>query len=198
MPARFDAADCDFGRLLMEHRARIYGFIRSLVAQRADAEDLLQETASVLWRKFDEFQAGSNFLAWALQVARYEVLKFRKRQRRDSLQFSEEFLDAVAAETVEESAHLGDMQAFLNQCLDKLSAADRELIQLRYRSDVTVKTLAAQLGRPLSTIYDSLSRIRRLLLECAQRAASQADGEANRAVDRGRPAAAETDQEHRA
>ena len=64
--------ECDFGRLFVQHEARIYGYIRSLVVHRADAEDLLQETASMLWQKFHEFQPGSNFLAWAMSVARFQ------------------------------------------------------------------------------------------------------------------------------
>jgi RNA polymerase sigma-70 factor, ECF subfamily len=198
MPGVSDSADRDFGRLLMEHRTRIYGYIRSLVVHRADAEDLLQETASVLWRKFDDFRPGSNFLAWALQVARYEVLKFRQRQKRNVLRFSEEFIDAVAAETVKESTRLADLQELVDQCLDKLPPSDRDLIELRYRTDVPVKSLAEQLDRPLSTIYDALSRIRRALVECMERSLNRAQWEAGMLTDRQRQAVADIDQERRA
>jgi RNA polymerase sigma-70 factor, ECF subfamily len=160
----------DFGRLFVQYQPRIYGYIRSLVVCRADAEDLLQETASVLWRKFDQFQPGSNFLAWALQVARFQVMYFRQRQRRNVLQFSEKFLDAVAADTVAESARLGDLQRLLDACMERLAAADRELFALHYRSDATARSMAEQLGRPASTVYNAINRIRRALAECVQRA----------------------------
>jgi RNA polymerase sigma-70 factor, ECF subfamily len=163
----------DFGRLFVQFQPRIYGFIRSLVVHRSDAEDLLQETASVLWRKFDDFRPGSNFLAWALQVARYQVLYFRQRQRRDVLQFSEKFLDAVAADTVAESARLRDLQELLDECMGKLPTLDRDLFELHYRSDLPTKSLAERLGRPASTIYNALSRIRRSLAECVERAMDQ-------------------------
>ena len=39
-----------------------------IVFQRADAEDVMQETASVLWKKFDEFERGSHFDRWAFRV----------------------------------------------------------------------------------------------------------------------------------
>ena len=73
-----------------------------------------------------------------------------------------------------ESARLADLQELLDQCMDKLPPADRELLDLRYRSDLPVKALAAQLGRPLSTTYEALNRIRRNLVECVQRALSRA------------------------
>jgi RNA polymerase sigma-70 factor (ECF subfamily) len=169
MSAQDQSGEHDFGRLFVRYQPRIYGLIRSLVVRRADAEDLLQETASVLWRKFDEFQPGSNFLAWALSVARYQVLYFRQRQKRDVLQFSEKFLDAVGADTVTESARLDDLQELLDQCMDKLPPADRELFEMRYQFEVPPKNMAEQLGRPLSTVYNSINRIRRVLAECVER-----------------------------
>lgn len=161
---------CDFGRLFVQYQPRIYGFIRSLLVHRSDAEDLLQETASVLWRRFDEFQPGSNFLAWALQVARYQVLYFRQRQRRDAIEFSEEFLDAVTADTVAEAARLGDLQSLLDECMEKLPQGDRDLFDLHYQSNLPAKGLAERLGRPLSTVYNAINRIRRTLADCVQRA----------------------------
>jgi len=160
----------DFGRLFVLYQPRIYGYIRSLVVHRSDAEDLLQETASVLWRKFDEFQPGSNFIAWALSVARFQVLYFRQRQKRDVLQFSEKFLDLMSADTVAQSARLGDLQKFLDECMEKLATPDRALFEMRYQSDQPTKSLADQLGRPPSTVYNALNRIRRALVECVERA----------------------------
>ena len=170
MPDSFGLDDRDFGRLFARYQPRIYGYIRSLVAHRTDAEDLLQETASVLWQKFNEFQPGSDFLAWALRVAHYEVLHFRQRQKRNVLQFSERFIDAVGADVVAGSRRFDDLERFLAQCVERLSPAERELFALRYHSDATTKSLAEKLGRPPSTIYDSMNRIRRTLTECVERA----------------------------
>ena len=175
MPNQPPAEERDFGRLFVKHQSRIYGFIRSLVVHRSDAEDLLQETASVLWRKFDEFSPGTNFLAWALQVARFQVMYFRQRSSRNVLQFSEEFIDAVSAETVSGADRLSDLQELLELCMDKLPAADHELFDMRYRSDLSAKGIAERLGRPLSTVYNSVNRIRRELAACVERAMNRAD-----------------------
>jgi len=162
--------DHDFGRLFARYQPRIYGYIRSLVTHRDDAEDLLQETASILWQKFGEFRPNSNFLAWALQVAHYEVLHFRQRQKRNVLQFSERFIDAVGTDMTAESLRLGDLDQMLAKCVEQLSPAERELFVLRYQSDATTKSLAEQLGQPPSTTYDSIHRIRRRLTDCVGRA----------------------------
>ena len=54
-------------------------------------------------------------------------------------------------------------------CLARLAPADRELIRLRYAPSETGKSLARKLGRPANSVYQSLSRIRRALLECVKR-----------------------------
>jgi len=159
----------DFGRLFVQYQPRIYGYIRSLVAQRTDAEDVLQETASVLWQKFDSFRPGTDFLAWALNVAHYRMLYFRQQQKRNVLHFSEAFCEAVAADTVAEAGRLADLQGLLDDCMAKLSPGDYELFALRYGSETTTKHLAEQLGRPASTIYNAIHRIRLALAQCVER-----------------------------
>ena len=51
-----------FVSLLTRYQQRVYLFILSLVPDRADAEDVLQETNLVLWQKFDDFTPGSDSL----------------------------------------------------------------------------------------------------------------------------------------
>jgi RNA polymerase sigma-70 factor, ECF subfamily len=164
-----ESHECNFGRLFVQHEARIYGYIRSLVAHRVDAEDVLQETASVLWQKFSDFRPGSNFLAWAMSVARFQVQRYRRSQKHNVLHFSESFHDLLAADTVAESARLGDLQQLLDECMHKLPPADRELFVLRYGSEATTASLADRLGRPASTIYNAIRRVRRSLVDCVKR-----------------------------
>jgi len=159
----------DFGKLLIQHQQRIYGFIRSLVTNRADAEDLLQETASVLWQKFSEFQPGSNFLAWALAVSRRQVMYFYQKSKRNVLWLSEECIDAISADTLAQSSKLAGLEDALAKCLAKLGPDDRRLLMARYQEDSSPKALAERLGCPVKTIYSALSRIRQSLTDCIQR-----------------------------
>lgn len=170
MPERNSTVENDFGKLFVQYQPRIYGYIRSLLRHRTDAEDVLQETASVMWQRFSEFQPGSNFLAWALSFARFQVLYFHQKQKRNVLRFSDEFHEAMEADTVAEAVRLGEMQQWIEECLQKLSPDDRELFLKRCASKATTQLLAEQLGRPASTVYNSLNRIRRNLVECVERA----------------------------
>ncbi len=158
-----------FVRLLGRYQQRVYSFILTLVPHWADADEVLQETNIVLWRKFSEFQPDTDFVRWANQVAYFEVLKFRRRQQKDHLFFSDAFVEEVAAEVMEMSETLQMQRDRLAGCLQKLSDRDRTLIHLRYDEGSSVKRVAEQLGRSADSVYKSLGRVRRMLIDCIHR-----------------------------
>ena len=123
----------------------------------------------MIWRKAETFTPGSSFAAWASQIARFEVLKYLERRRRDRVRFSVDFVEAVAEEALAEAPNLEARRQALMKCLAKLRPRDRELIQLRYAPGESGLSVAHLLKRPANSIYQSLGRIRRTLLECINR-----------------------------
>lgn len=159
----------EFVQLFTRNQRRLYLLILAQVGGTQDAEDVLQETNLIIWAKYHQFDLGTNFFAWAAQIAKYEVLKFRHRRVRDKLQFSEEFVDAVSREVLERPEELEQRRHALELCLQKLRPDDRTLIHQRYQPGQRGKHVARDLGRPANSVYQSLGRIRRTLLECIQR-----------------------------
>ena len=158
-----------FVELFTRHQRRLYLYILSQVPNPVNADEILQETNLVIWRKSGQFRPGTNFFAWACQIATYEVLKFRDRQRREKLYFSDAFVQRVADEAFARSDELESRRKALAECLKKLRKKDRELIQRRYAPGETGKSVARFLGRPVNSVYQSLGRIRRQLMECISR-----------------------------
>ena len=86
-----------------------------------------------------------------------------------ALLFSDEFVRQVASDAIEQADELELRRQQLAVCLSKLRNKDRELIQQRYSVGESGKSVAELLGRPINSVYQSLSRIRRTLLECVNR-----------------------------
>ena len=158
----------EFVQLFTHHQRRLFLYILSQVSNPVEAEEILQETNVVIWSKSSKFQPGTNFLAWVSQIANFEVMKHRTRKRREKLVFSDEFLESVAQTSLERSEELELRRAALAECLGRLRPKDRDLIQQRYAPGERGKHLAEQIGRPANSVYQSLGRIRRTLLECIQ------------------------------
>ena len=165
----------EFARLFSRNARRIYGFIMTLVFNHHDAEEVFQNTNVVLWNKFADFQPGSNFFAWASRIAYYEVLSLMKQQRR-SRTFSDEALELLANEAVALSDQSSERYEALEECLARLDAPDRELLQERYYYQRPPKQIAASQSKSVHAIYRALSRIHNVLLNCVQRNMKEDDG----------------------
>ncbi|MCA9260621.1 MAG: sigma-70 family RNA polymerase sigma factor, partial [Planctomycetales bacterium] len=159
-----------FATLLDQHHRGLFAFVRALVPHYADAEDVYQQVALVLWKKFDDFEIGTNFRAWSAQVARNTARDFLRSQRRLAPCFSDDFLEALAAAHIERS---GDEERFraeaLQRCLDKLSHRDRKLVDECYAPDRDFSAIAKSQNRSIDAIYQAISRIRKNLARCVRR-----------------------------
>jgi len=158
-----------FVSLLTANQRRILGLIRSQVMSFEDAEDVMQEACIVLWRKFEDYKAGTDFAAWALQVARFEVLSHWKREQRRRRMFSPQTLDQLADDAVALRDEIDDRRDALRICMEKLEGPDRELIRLRYADALVPHAIAEQRDQSVWAVYRRLQRIHARLLECIER-----------------------------
>ncbi|MBI1369591.1 MAG: sigma-70 family RNA polymerase sigma factor [Planctomycetes bacterium] len=157
-----------FVRLLMANERRVYGFILTLVTNTADADDLMQETSAVLWRKYGAFEQGTDFAAWAMRIARYEVLKFRER-RGGAAGLSEKVMDSLAEVAQQVAGEADARHEALQGCIQKLGSRDQQVIAMRYDEGATVKHMAARIGLSVFAVYKSLTRIHQQLHDCIER-----------------------------
>ena len=163
----------EFIRLLMENERRIYAYIRTLLGNNADAEDVLQETSITLWDKFSDFdQANGNFVAWSFKVAYFTAQNFRRKQGRSKVLFSDSLVESIAHKTSEMVSLLDQRRELLADCIEKLSDGERNLLRLRYELGASVEAAAEDSGRSIQAIYKALSRMRAALFECVNRGMS--------------------------
>lgn len=159
----------DFMRLFTQHARAIYVYIQVLLHDDTAADDAFQEVSLQLWEDFSKFRPGTDFYAWAKQIAYYKVLHHHTRRQRERKHFSA-LLDTRLANDLERWAgELGAQRQALAACVDRLPAEDRELIERRYSPQATVKLTAEQLGCSVDSVYRSLRRIHQMLFHCVTR-----------------------------
>lgn len=154
-----------FVQLFARHEPGLRWFLRSLLPTWEHADEVMQQTCLVLWRKFDDFEPGTDFGRWSCTVARFEVLKFRRKMARDRLVFDEGLIGRLADEAIEESPRAERERQALGRCLEKLQSRQRELVCAFY-SGKKIKDIAEQTGRTATALYKALRRIREALLQC--------------------------------
>jgi RNA polymerase sigma-70 factor, ECF subfamily len=154
-------------RALLEDRAPLVGFIRAIVGSRSLAEDVFQELAILVMRKHADIPNPEAFPGWIRRAARFEARNALRKHSREHLAISEdvaELFERQAPEPIPTNLHI----EALERCIELLSPAARTLVKLKYHQGQTGEEMSDHLGKPLNTIYVSLSRIHKALGQCVK------------------------------
>ncbi len=155
--------------LFVRYEPTIHSFLTSLLANLDNAEVVMQETSMAMWRKFEQFETGTNFRNWAFQIARFEAMNFRRKRQRDRHLFSDELVQLLADDAAKHAAALEEERRVLAHCVAKLESGDRGVLCGCYREDSTIKEYAESIGRTPNAIQKHVARIRTALSLCVQR-----------------------------
>lgn len=158
----------EFVYLLTKHERRIYGYILSLVPHWNDADEILQETNLRLWDEFDKYESGSDFNAWALRVAYFQVLTWRKKCSRHKLVFDDSLIERLHESQEECSEVIEARRDALRTCLESVTDENRVLLYKYYSEGQRVASIAATTNRSVQSVYKGLQRLRASLHRCIE------------------------------
>ena len=102
-------------------------------------------------------------MAWAFQIAHFQILSFRQKQYKKPI-LSNETVELFSDSTDEDTMPF--KIAALHNCLEKLPEDKRELIQMRYSGNFSVKEYAGKTGKKENAISKILHKIRHTLGDC--------------------------------
>ncbi len=161
-----------FEQLAMPHFERLYNFACWLTQDRQEAEDLVQETYAKALKGFSSFQPGTNFRAWIYKILRNTFLTSRTGLKAAAtvpldLEGEEENVPAVKETPESILLQRSDWQ-IVQQALEQLPVAHREVLLLCDVEEMSYKEIAATLAVPMGTVMSRLSRARRALREAIQ------------------------------
>jgi RNA polymerase sigma-70 factor (ECF subfamily) len=160
-----------FLRLFLQNQRRLYAYILTLLPNRADADDVLQETSLAMWDRFDADRPPTDFLAWGRGFAYHKVLDFYKKAERAKARLSRVFVQRLAETSVAqaEGLQLDARREALSRCVEKLTPRDRDLLARRFADGATTQATAQQVGRSVDAVYKALAKLRETLFDCVQK-----------------------------
>jgi RNA polymerase sigma-70 factor (ECF subfamily) len=151
-------------------RARVFGLVVRVLRDPGYSEETTQDIYLQVWRNAANYNPSAGTpLAWLMTLAhRRAVDRVRSEQsasQRESRYGAANF--EVPADRVAEAVIQLDEQRQVNQCLDTLSASQRECIQLAYYEGLTYVQVSERLAANLATIKsrmrDGIRGLRRCL-----------------------------------
>jgi RNA polymerase sigma-70 factor (ECF subfamily) len=166
----------------------LYATALRLTRNRADAEDLVQDTVVKALRFSDRFTPGTNLKAWLYTILHNTWRNRRRDAARDSVEVDSARVEEAASlpggpaalETPERILLRDTLDADLKAALDALPDAFREAVWLRDVEEFSYAEIAAMLSIPMGTVMSRISRGRRLLFERLQETHGSAEVRAAR------------------
>ncbi|MBN1676203.1 MAG: sigma-70 family RNA polymerase sigma factor [Kiritimatiellae bacterium] len=159
----------EFLGLFLRNQAAFHAFVIARGVRPDDAEDVVQNIATVLWKKFGQYKPGTNFRAWAFAVARIEILRFFDRRKRNAsaLNLDEETLERLDALEVDGHPDLIEFkERALVRCLSRLGGQARELVNMRYVDTLSFDEIAGRVRKSATALRIKMCRIRKWLRDC--------------------------------
>ena len=154
---------------------RLHGLALRILGNTEWAEDVLQDAFLGIWRNAGDYRASlSPPLAWMGLIVRSRALDFLRRRRAEHLHTSvslddTEFLPLSDAQGPMQLTEASEQAAALQQCLQGLEHAQRQVVSLAYLRDLSHSELAHHLKLPLGTVKTWIRRSLEQLRQCMTR-----------------------------
>jgi RNA polymerase sigma-70 factor (ECF subfamily) len=129
----------------------------------------MQQTAQVMWCRFEESEPIKNFASWGMRIAQNNIMNYYAKKKRERVLFDDDLMKNMMEHTEVACADADVRIEALRRCLRKLREKDRRLIRTLYEQGMTIKELAAQVERPVQGLYKAIARIHDSLLRCVRR-----------------------------
>ena len=154
-----------FADRLVRNQQRVFRYIVSLVPNRADAEELFQQTCLTLWECWERYDPALDFFPWACGIAHNHVRNFHRKRQNSQVQLQADVLEMLAQRSRELREREDDRLATLQDCLAQLTERHRCVIE-GYYGGRTVQEIAVQRSASPNAIYKLLDRVRKALHDC--------------------------------
>ena len=162
-----------FGAEVLRYLEPLYATAMRLTRNRADAEDLVQDTVVKALRFQDRFERGTNLRAWLYTILHNTWRNRVRDTAREAVDVDSERVEALAAtaagpteiETPERVLIRATMVVDLKEALDELPDAFRQAVWLRDVEELSYAEIAKVLDVPLGTVMSRISRGRRQLFD---------------------------------
>jgi RNA polymerase sigma-70 factor, ECF subfamily len=149
--------------MFARHRVRVFRFIQRIVRNAAVADDLVGHVFLDVWRSASRCENRARVSTWLLSIARLKALSSLRKRAYESFDQDNVVGIVDAADTPEVAFERKKANAMLRACINKLSPAQREIIDLFYYREKSVAEASEIVGIPYATAKSRMFYARKQL-----------------------------------
>jgi len=155
-------------KLFIGHSPALRDYLLSLLPDPAAVDDLLHSVFLTAVQRADQFQPGTNFLAWLRTIGKFKLLELARDHRRQLPTFPPEVIEALSGAVPDFDEHSERLTA-MAECVGELAPRARQAIELRYLESLRPAAIARQMKLAVDSVHVMLSRARAALRECMEK-----------------------------
>jgi RNA polymerase sigma-70 factor (ECF subfamily) len=165
------ASEEEFHLLYERYFQRLYSFAYLRLRNHADAEEVVQETFTVVFRSIEAYRGQSSLLSWIYGIAKNTVNNHVRRARAYEARIEraggelQRSLRSLASCTPEENLTLRRCAEALRARLASVADWHAEVFLLRHVENLPIDEIARRMSRSNDAVRSSLYRVKRLLVE---------------------------------
>jgi RNA polymerase sigma-70 factor (ECF subfamily) len=164
-----------FNELYERYFPRIYGFVHKRIRNHADAEEIVQETFITVFRSIDNYRGQSSLLSWIFGISKNLSNNTIRRSQNQQAKLGQLAPEALAPRPSIASA--GPDEQYGMRCyaetirleLAGLASWQTEIFEMRHLENLSISEIAQRVDRSSDAIRSSLYRVKRLMIESAER-----------------------------
>jgi RNA polymerase sigma-70 factor, ECF subfamily len=138
--------------IFARHRVKVLRFIRRMVRNPTIAEDIASQVFLDVWRSANKFENRARVSSWLLSIARFQAISILRARTHQNIDQESVLAIADTVDTPEAVLVRKETNGALRACLDKLSPAHREIIDLFYYRERSAVEVSEIVGIPLATV----------------------------------------------
>ncbi len=161
-----------FEVLLDRYKARIFSYVLRLVKNRADAEDLTQETFIKAFKGLASYDPSRPLISWLFRIAHNSVVDLSRKQRTTTVSLDADENPPEIEDgslSLEAAAEKRSDEELVERLLRALPEIYREVMILRHKEGLEVAEIARIAQVPVGTVKARLFRAREALQELYKR-----------------------------
>ncbi len=162
-----------FRQLVANYTPRLHPYIRNVVKDSDEAEDVLQLVFWRVWQRVDSFRGESSFSTWIYRIALNAAIDWRKHRKIDRSQSCENPAELGVADDARgpaEHASSRDLSAQVRAAMLQLPEKFRTVLLLREIEGLSYEEIAKEMNIALGTVESRIFRARAKLLRILEQA----------------------------
>ena len=149
--------------IFARHRERVFRFIQRLVRNPSIVDDVVNQVFLDVWRSANRFESRARVSTWLFSIARFQAINSRRERTHEDIDHDDALGIVDDGDTPDVALDRKETEGILRACIDKLSPAHREIIDLLYYRDHSVAEAAGIIGIPAATVKSRIFYARKQL-----------------------------------